>query len=156
MANSAFWEWAVRVYAAPDVADACLELQDSHDQCVPLLLFGAWAETQGLGLAGDTAEAAADMARSWSAQVIAPLRAVRRRLRGPVSDMDDAARQAIRQQVKATELAAEKALMTALEGLIDPEAGGGRPADNLVFLARHWAPVVPRAALERLRQQISA
>ena len=36
------WDWAVAAYAAPDVAEACLLLQDRHEQNVPLLLWSAW------------------------------------------------------------------------------------------------------------------
>ncbi|MFT4089514.1 MAG: TIGR02444 family protein [Asticcacaulis sp.] len=152
---SDFWDWALKVYAAPQVAEACLELQDNHDQCVPLLLFGGWAEARGYGLDADTAEAAADMARAWSEQVIAPLRTIRRRIKGPVSDMETVAKDAIREQIKAAELAAEKALMSGLEGLIDPQSGAGKPSDNMPNLARQWAPVVPRAAINRLRSLLT-
>ncbi|MEM9964304.1 MAG: TIGR02444 family protein [Asticcacaulis sp.] len=150
-----FWDWAVRVYATPAVAEACLELQDTHDQCVPLLLFGLWTEAQGYVLNEDLSEAAVDTARAWSEHVIAPLRGIRRRIKGPVSDMDDAAKSAIREQVKAAELAAEKALMAALEGLMSTERSQTQAGDNLVRLARSWSPVVPRTGLKRLRDALS-
>lgn len=150
-----FWDWAVRAYATPVVAEACLELQDTHDQCVPLLLFGLWTETQGYVLNEDLSEAAVDTARAWSEHVIAPLRGIRRRIKGPVSDMDDAAKSAIREQVKAAELAAEKALMAALEGLMSTERPQTQAGDNLVRLARFWSPVVPRTGLKRLRDALS-
>lgn len=36
------WDWAVAAYGAPGVGEACLTLQDSHDQNVPVLLWSAW------------------------------------------------------------------------------------------------------------------
>lgn len=153
--TSDFWDWAVEVYAVPAVAEACLELQDTHDQCVPLLLFGLWTEAQGYVLNEDLSEAAVDMARAWSEHVITPLRAIRRRIKGPVSDMDNTAKFAIREQVKSAELAAEKALMAALEGLIPAGQPKAQVGDNLVRLARFWSPVVPRTGLRRLRDALS-
>ncbi|MFT3998510.1 MAG: TIGR02444 family protein [Asticcacaulis sp.] len=153
---SDFWDWAVRAYGAPGVAEACLVLQDTHHQCVPLILFGAWAEARGYGLDAEVCEAAVDTARVWADEVITPLRTIRRRIKGPVSDMDAAARHDIREQIKATELGAEKALMVSLEALIDPEAPGGVRSENVLRLARHWAPVVPRVALNHLRARLSS
>lgn len=37
-----FWRFSCAVYAAPGVAQACLELQDTHGADVNLLLLAAW------------------------------------------------------------------------------------------------------------------
>lgn len=152
---SRFWEWAVAAYARPGVEAICLELQDKHEQCVPLLLFGGWAEAVGLGLDEEAVEAAADTARVWSEQVIAPLRIIRRRLKGPVGDMDAVDKDAIRQQVKDTELAAEQALMRALEGLAQPCPVSVAKAAHMEALARAWSAPLPREGLRRLRDALS-
>ena len=41
------WDWAVAAYAAPGVGEACLALQDSHEQNVPVLLWSGWVAATG-------------------------------------------------------------------------------------------------------------
>ena len=41
------WDWAVAAYSAEGVAEACLELQDSAGQNIPLLLWAAWCAAEG-------------------------------------------------------------------------------------------------------------
>lgn len=110
-----FWDWAVAVYTRPGVAEASLRLQDEYGQCVPLLLWAAWAGE----IDADTAKIAAALARAWL-PVIEPLRGIRRRLKTEISPDDESERLPLRAKVKAVELEAEKALMTRLEAL-----GGG-------------------------------
>jgi len=151
------WDWAVRAYAAEGVQAACLDLQDSADQDVPMMLWAAWCARTGRPLDSETLDAAVDLARAWRKQAIAPLRAVRRRLKTRHPDLDDTAREAVRTQVKAAELAAERAL---LQGLADqsPPAEGA-PGDLMTALAataRAWSPRVPRALLQTLAERLPA
>ena len=151
------WDWAVAAYGAPGVADACLALQDHHEQNVPLLLWSAWiAETRRLP-DEETIEAACDTARAWDGVVTAPLRAVRRTLKAPVPDIDDGPREAVRERIKAIELEAEKHLLEALEALA-PKADGSKRAaiDGLVATARVWSSITPRPALIRLAEALPA
>jgi uncharacterized protein (TIGR02444 family) len=135
---SEFWDWAVAVYARPGVAEACLELQDTYRQNVPLLLWAAWR-------GGDVAAAAA-LARQWDGEVIAPLRGVRRRLKGR------SGAESLREQVKAVELEAERTLMAALEALAGPV-----PDERaLAAAAAAWGVAPPSEALARLRAAITA
>lgn len=154
------WDWAVAAYAAPGVSDACVTLQDSHDQNVPLLLWSAWTAATARTPDNDTIEAACDIARAWEGVVIAPLRIIRRTLKAPVPDIDDEPRQAVRERIKALELESERRLFEALEGLIDdktPQSSGSRSTlDALVCTARVWAPVTPRPALTRLATALPA
>lgn len=140
-----FWDWAVASYERPGVAEVCLRLQDAHGQCVPLLLWAAWGgETQ----APVAAEAAAQ-ARSWL-EIIEPLRAVRRRLKTPVSRDDDIARLSLRERVKATELAAEQALMIGLEALTPGRTAGRAVLPALLTVSAAWGGRVPVEVLARL------
>ncbi len=150
-ANEPLWDWALTAYRADGVPDACLDLQDAHGQNVPLLLWAAWTASTGRALDTDAIEAACDAARAWDAVAVTPLRAVRRTLKKPVPDIDDAAREALRAQVKALELAAERHLLTALEDLTTGPAGPAKPTiEALVAVARVWSRVVPRPALTML------
>lgn len=151
------WGWAVAAYAAEGVAEACVELQDTAGQNVPLLLWAAWAAATGRALDEDALEAGCDTARAWQETAIAPLRAVRRALKPRAPDLDDAAREAVRDQVKAAELAAERHLLAALEALAPPSGGPSRPPlDAMVAAARQWSPMTPRAGLVRLAERLPA
>ncbi|MGZ6041496.1 MAG: TIGR02444 family protein [Asticcacaulis sp.] len=142
---ASFWDWAVAAYAAPGVAPACIALQDGHGQNVPLLLWAAWRGSRGMGV---DAGRAAELARAWEADVIAPLRAVRRRLKTEVTAGDDAVHLPLRDAVKATELQAERALMTHLAA-IDGGGTGDMPA-NLRAVAAAWSGDAAQAAIDRL------
>lgn len=151
------WDWSLTAWAAEGVADACLELQDSAGQNIPLLLWAAWCAADGRAPDEDALEAASDTARAWQETAIAPLRAVRRALKPRAPDLDDADREAVRAQVKAVELEAERRLLTALEALAPPSTGPRRPPlDGLVAVARVWSPVTPRAGLVRLAERLPA
>ena len=151
------WDWAVAAYAAPEVSEACLALQDHHDQNVPLLLWSAWVAATGRRPDEETIEAACDTARAWEEIVVAPLRAMRRTLKTPLNDIEAGSRLEIRDQVKALELKAERRLLEALEALAPPPDGAPRPPlDGLVATARQWSRVTPRPALIRLAEALPA
>ena len=151
------WDWAVAAYGAPGVSQACLALQDDHDQNAPLLLWSAWVAATGRRPDAETLEAACDTARAWDGVVVGPLRAMRRTLKAPVPDIDDGPRETIRNRVKALELEAERHLLEALEALAPEPTGAPRPAiDALAATARVWAPVTPRPALIRLADALPA
>ena len=154
---SDLWNWAVRVYASDGVSEACLHLQDAAGQNVPLLLWAAWAARTARYPDADAVEAACDIARAWQDTAIAPLRDVRRTLKGRNPDMDDADREAVRAQVKAVELEAERRLLAALEALTPAPSGSPRPLlEALVAVARQWSPTTPRAGLIQLAERLPA
>lgn len=156
-AHQSLWAWALTAYRAEGVSDACLGLQDLNGQNVPLLLWSAWAATSGRALDEETIEAGCDAARAWDRVAVTPLRAMRRTLKLPVPDIDDAAREALRDQVKAVELAAERHLLAGLGALTPTPDSPPRPAiDGLVAVARVWSRVVPRPALIALAERLPA
>ena len=155
-ASTSVWDWAVAAYARPGVEEALLGLQDRHEQSVCLLLFAAWAADEGRAVSADDLEAAVDTARVYETTVLGPLRAIRRTLKAPVPDLDDPARLAIREQVKALELDAERRLIGALGPLASEAKGPPRSiADGLVEAARAWARATPRAELVSLAARLS-
>ncbi|MGV9010118.1 TIGR02444 family protein [Brevundimonas sp.] len=155
--SDGLWPWVLTAYAAPGVSAACLELQDTAGQNVPLLLWTAWSAATGRALDEDTRDAACDTARVWEETAVAPLRAVRRALKHKAVDMDDDDREAVRSQVKAAELDAERRLLLALEALSSAPSGAARPPiDALVAIARSWSSSIPRPGLTRLAQSLPA
>lgn len=157
MSEATFWDWALAAYAAPGVAEACLELQDAHDQNVPLLLWAAWCARNGRRPGEDDLDAACDTARVWTDAAILPLRDLRRRLKSTIPDMAPPDRLAVREQIKAVELDAERRLMSALEALAPAPSGELRPAlDALAELSRRRDRITPRPALAALAERLPA
>lgn len=151
------WDWAVQAYVKPGVADACLELQDAGGQNVCLLLWTAWAVETGQSLDADARADACDVARAWEDAAVAPLRAVRRRLKSRILDMDDAARETVRDQVKAVELMAERHLLQALQAASTPADRPSPPlADALAAVCRDWSGTAPRVLLTAFIDRLSA
>ena len=149
------WEWALKVYAAPKVREALLDLQDVNEQNVCLLLWAGWAGETGRPLDEDAYEEAADIARTWEDSVVLPLRTLRRSLKKPIPDLDPAARESVRAEIKAVELRAERASLAALESV----EAGARPATTdaaLVAAARAGGGATPRAPLQSLAVLVSA
>jgi len=132
------WDWAVVAYEQPDVAPACLALQDEHGQNVCYLLWALWAAPNDAAL-----RSGAGPAREWEQVVLKPLRGVRRRL--PAGELRD--------DVKALELKAERSLLTSLEGLAQRSSG-----DSLDVLTRAvaiWGKPAAPEALQRLAAAVS-
>lgn len=148
MAATTLWDWACEAYRREAVAAAGLELQDRHDQSLCLLLWAAWAGPTEASMAAEAAE----IARRWDRAAIAPLRAVRRGLKADQAGLGAESREAVRGQVAAAELAAEKALLEAL-GQLRP-ARRGAAADALSLAAQAWSGAPPAAALADLVQAL--
>lgn len=146
------WDWTLRAYARPGVPDACLKLQDDFGQNTSFLLWAVWAE----GPSAERLAEAARVGRDWEARVLAPLRDVRRTLKPAFPPMDDGAREGLREDVKAAELRAERALMETFEALGDQAASGGLPAlDALRAASAAWGPAAPDEALALLAAQLA-
>jgi uncharacterized protein (TIGR02444 family) len=150
------WERAKRAYASAEVERLCLELQDSHDQCVSYLLWAIWAGEQGRALDADLAGRAAALARDWDLGVLGPLRAVRRRLKSSVAGVSDSAREASYDRLKDEEIAAERLLLDALEAMT-PAAGrqSGDPAAALGVARAAWGSPAPDPAMADLANAFS-
>lgn len=150
------WPWAVAAYARPGVEAAALELQDIHGQNTCLLLWAAWAAAHGRPLPEAAVEEAADIARAWEVAAVGPLRTLRRSLKKPIPDIEAEAREALRSQVKAVELGAERALLEALEPVAPKPAGPALPIDAaLIAAARAWGRTTPRVALTSFAAMLS-
>ena len=145
------WAWALEAYAQEGVAQACLALQDDHGQNVPLLLWAVWAE----GADADTLAQGASLAAALDERAIKPLRAARRGLKPALAGVDDRAREALREDVKAVELQAERLLLDALEGLCGPRAGGLPALAALQAASRAWGVSASDEALARLAGALS-
>jgi uncharacterized protein (TIGR02444 family) len=115
MDPEAAWNGIAALYADPAVARELLRRQDEEGLDVTLQLFAHWAAAQGVALdAGALADADAFVAE-WRAQVVAPLRALRRAMKTmQVPGADRSRVETVRSQVQAAELAAERAQVQLL------------------------------------------
>lgn len=142
----AIWEWMLAAYARPGVPEACLRLQDAFGQNTNLLLWSVWAEAKDPALLARAAE----LARTWEATAVAPLRQARRALKAAHPPVDDGAREALREDVKATELRAERVLLETLADLSGEARGGAHALEALKAASAAWKPAAPDQELAAL------
>jgi uncharacterized protein (TIGR02444 family) len=139
------WDWAVEAYALPGAEDACLALQDRYGQCAPFLLWAIWANPSEDALKDGLA-----VAKRFHHGVIAPLRAARRTLKEPAFNLE-----ALREEIKAAELKAEKGLLDALAKT--SRRRKGEALDALMAASAAWGvgAGAPRQALQQLADAVS-
>ena len=147
----ALWDQVVAAYERPGIPEACLTLQDQYGQNTSLLLWAALVRPHDQAVLAQAVAAA----RSWDATALTPLRAVRRALKAPSPPVADAAREGLREDVKAAELRAERVLVETLERLAaapakpiaDPD---GAALAAVTAAARAWGRPAPGEALAAL------
>ena len=106
------WNYCLNLYARPGVEQACLSLQaQGLDVC--LLLCAAWLQERGVACSEARLEHLKVCAGPWQREVVQPLRQLRIRWRDAAAQDDSLS--ALRMQVKALELEAERTLLQRLE-----------------------------------------
>ena len=132
-AAARFWRHAVALYGAPGVKDACLMLQDAHGADVNLLLYGAYAGAVLHRRLDDAAwRALVAGTEVWRAEIVRPLRAVRRRAKSLTDGAPELA--FAYEALKRCELAAERAEHRPLLGL-EAARGGAAEGETAEALA---------------------
>lgn len=116
--STSLWNFALDLYARPGVEQACLRLQDTHDNDVCLLLCALWLDRRGVACTAARREPLRALAAEWRGERIAPLRALRRRWKAAAGR--DAAIAALRQRLAQLEVDAERELLTRLEAVCAP------------------------------------
>jgi uncharacterized protein (TIGR02444 family) len=98
---ASFWRFSLRIYGLPKVAPTLIACQDEAGADVTLMLFALWRAQAGERLGAEALAQADEAARPWRERAVRPLREVRRFLK-------TAGNEAIYEQAKALELAAER------------------------------------------------
>ncbi len=112
---AAAWRYVQALYAQPGVEQACLHLQQRVGVDVVLLLWCAWAGRHcGLGLDAGLLARAAQISTNWNMEIVRPLRQLRQRLKTGPRPAPSPATEALRSQIKAAELDAERLGLEAL------------------------------------------
>lgn len=110
-----FWDWSLEIYGRRRVEETLLDLQDRLGLDVNMLLFAGWTGATGRGrLSPEDWKRLIEGVAGWRGDVVEPLRAVRRHLKG-ARDMPEAAM--LRDKVKALELEAEHAAQLTIARL---------------------------------------
>jgi uncharacterized protein (TIGR02444 family) len=121
---SPFWRFSLGFYRQPGVADACIALQDGCGVDVNILLFFLWLATMRRCVSPEVAQEVCGKATPWRDAVVAPLRAIRRRLKDGSTLVERGTAEAFRTKVKALELESERLEQEALFALADGLAMG--------------------------------
>ena len=101
---SAFWGFSLRAWRRPEVARACLRLQESAGADANLVLLCLWMEKTGRAADARFLRRARAAVSRWQRQVVQPLRATRRAIDG-----DGRWAAQVRRRVALAELDAEHA-----------------------------------------------
>lgn len=133
-----FWNYAVAVYER--ARTSCLELQDDFGFEVNLLLFCCWRGSRGVALDARTLVRIIDASADWRANVVEPLRATRRWLKGRAAPLGA---EELRGSVLGLELEGER----LLQALIVETASRAMKGE------RTTAPEVDRAEAWRITEQ---
>lgn len=154
---SPFWNFSLGFYRRPSVSEACIALQDSSGVDVNLLLFLLWQASLGRRLSEDEVRALAAQVEPWGADVIAPLRALRRRMKdAPPSPVSAAASEAFRTRIKTLELEGERLHQEAMYRIAQAApmgvaaATGDAARANIAACARVMLCQFPDGAVQAL------
>lgn len=150
MKADGLWQYALTVYARPQVSATCLALQDGQGVNVCVLLTVTWLAEQGRDCQ-PALPGLLSCAASWDAAIL-PLRTARRALRSR-SEM-------LYTRAKQLELAAERQLLAALATRVEPASLPALPPSqalktNLGALAAHYGvDIASDADWQRLRKAL--
>ncbi len=119
-----FWNYSLRLYAQPGVQEASLTLQDEHGLDVNLVLFCIWCGMEGPGeLTADELNQAMAVTGPWQADVVEPVRTIRRTLKHNPRGADPELIQVFRPRVQALELDGEHVEQLMLAALVPLQRG---------------------------------
>ncbi|HVB16300.1 MAG TPA: TIGR02444 family protein [Stellaceae bacterium] len=156
-AGEGFWRFSLAFYARPGVAAALLALQDSAGCNVNLILFALWlGAVRGEPLDAAGLAAAKAVIGPLDARVIAPLRRLRRRLKGSA----DGDVESVRRRIAALEIGAERQAQYRLAGCraatVDAAPAGDRLAAAMANLASCLGDADRSAEADLLRRTLAA
>jgi uncharacterized protein (TIGR02444 family) len=114
VSKSPFWQFSIKFYAVPGVAQACIELQDQAKADVNILFFLLWNATQGRAYKKADVAEVERLIGAWRDMAVVPIRNVRRALKSPPAVMTPEVAEGFRTRIKAVELEAERLQQEAL------------------------------------------
>jgi uncharacterized protein (TIGR02444 family) len=156
-AGSPFWRFSLRFYRQPQVADACIALQEEAGVDVNLLLFLLWHARRKRAFSAAEVEGLERRVGPWRTMTVVPLRALRRALKAPPALVEGGAAEAFRTRIKAVELEAERLQQEAMYELARGSPLGADAASpdlaaraNITAYQAICAAAFPKPAIETL------
>jgi uncharacterized protein (TIGR02444 family) len=120
--NNGFWNFSLKAFRIDGVAPALIALQDRAGAHVNLLLFCCWAAGEGVAVDPKLLCDARASAGAWQSEIVEPLRALRRRLKGGFDGFPAEQVEALRKQINGLEIEGERIEQGRLAAL-----ASGRP-----------------------------
>lgn len=117
------WDFVARLYAAPDVAPACLDLQERHGIDVTFMLFCLWRGSVDAKPLGQHMPVLAAAAQEWHETVVLPVRAARRKLKTGTGSSQLPEAKALYKTVLAAEIDCEHGELLMLADRADALCG---------------------------------
>jgi len=151
--ESPFWRFSLRFYRNPEVAAACIALQDEAGVDVNVLMFLLWNATLKRTLPPAAIADLDGKIGAWRNAAVIPLRELRRALKHPPPVVAPGAAEAFRTRVKAVELEAERLQQQTMYALVpslpfEPAPSALAAADvNVGAYAATSAKAFPAAAV---------
>ena len=145
--DGTFWSFTLGLYGKPGVAPALIGLQDRLGLDVNMLLYCCWAGADGRLLSRDDLRAVEAVAEPWQSEVVRPLRALRRRLKGGFGAMPAERVQTYRKRVNELEIEGEHIAQNAMaqpprgEHAAGASAAAAVAANLTAYLKLRHAPV---------------
>jgi uncharacterized protein (TIGR02444 family) len=106
--ESPFWRFSVSFYSRPEVAAACLDLQDRAGADVNIIMFLLWNAAQNRKFSAADMRALDGRVGEWRNNVVVPLRTLRRALKSPPAVIEPFVAEKFRTRIKGIELEAER------------------------------------------------
>jgi len=156
-ASDRFWTFSLAVYGTPGVAPALIGLQDELGLDVNMLLYCCWAGSEGRRLSRADLKTLDASTQAWQAEVVRPLRSLRRRLKAGFDDLPAEPVAALRRRISEAEIEGERIAQAAMAALLPAESNGdaGRGAvvvaANLQAYLRHSNRTIDGAVEAALR-----
>jgi uncharacterized protein (TIGR02444 family) len=123
-----FWAFSLALYGKSGVAPALLDLQDRLGLDVNILLFCCWAGKEGRALSPADIAAVEAVTQPWQAEIVRPLRALRRRLKSGFRELPAEPVAAFRKRIADLEIEGERIAQAAMAPLLPPGAPDQRGA----------------------------
>jgi uncharacterized protein (TIGR02444 family) len=137
--DTPLWAFSLAVYGRDGVADECLDLQEHLSLDVNILLFAAFiGAVEGVQLSSQDIAAANAAVADWQSEIVRSLRRARRAHKLLSAEADHPPHQAsaaLRSQIKAAELEAEKIELAMLWQWSQPRLAGRPRIDRQQALA---------------------
>ena len=159
--DNLFWEFSIRIYAEPGVADVCLALQERQGADINVVLYCLWIAQQGRGrLTRAQLREILDRVDRWRDDVIVPLRTLRNRLKEGIGSIPMDHSEIVRSTVKRAELDAEHAEQLFLASSIpesqNPDTGLEAAAMDAAENLAQYLSLLKVKSSEQERAEVSS